>query len=157
YTGEVVPPDANVVAQRITTPLLGLGLVDAVPDAELIEIAHLEAALLPRTSGTLSMTTEISTGATRVGRFGWKAQNPTLHQFSGDAYINEMGITNPEFPNENCPQGNCASLAFNPVPTLNDDGTDVTLFTDFMSMLSPPPRGAITQQVTQGNVVFVAI
>ena len=157
FDGEVVPSQANVTALRITTPLFGLGLVDAVPDAELLEIARLEAALSPRTRGTPSMTTEIKTGATRVGRFGWKAQNPTLFQFSGDAYLNEMGITNPEFPNENCPQGNCAALAWNPAPTLNDDGTDVAAFTDFMTLLSPPPRGTITPQVIQGSVVFIAI
>lgn len=157
FNAEVVPSEANVTASRITTPLFGLGLVDAVPDAELLEIARLEAALAPRTAGTPSMTTDITTGATRVGRFGWKAQNPTLFQFAGDAYLNEMGVTSPQFPNENCPQGDCAALVYNPVPTLNNDGADVTLFADFMSMLSPPPRGDITRQVTQGNVVFIAI
>jgi hypothetical protein len=47
---------------------------------------------------------------------------PSLFVFSGDAYLNEMGITNPIFPNENCPQGNCALLAANPLPIRNDDG-----------------------------------
>ena len=141
FTGEVVPAGATVSAQRITTPLFGLGLVDAVPDEELRQLAQLEAATSPATAGTPSMTREIRTGRTRVGRFGWKAQVPTLHQFSGDAYLNEMGITNPEFPDENCPQGDCSLLAHNPRPDLNDDGTGVTRFTDFMTLLAPPPRG----------------
>ncbi|HUL49646.1 MAG TPA: di-heme oxidoredictase family protein [Gemmatimonadales bacterium] len=157
YVPEVVPPSANVAALRITTPLFGLGLVDAVPDAELLQLARLEARLAPSTQGTPSMTTEILTGKTRVGRFGWKAQNPTLHQFAGDAYLNEMGITNPEFPNENCPQGNCASLAFNPLSAVNDTGDGVTAFTDFMSMLGPPRRGAITRTTIAGGAVFVGI
>jgi len=154
---EHVPRRANVRAGRLTTPLFGLGLVDAVPDATLLDLAAREARNSPATAGTPSMTTEIATGATRVGRFGWKSQNPTLHQFAGDAYLNEMGITNPEFPTENCPQGNCAALAHNPVPTLNDDGEDVTKFADFMSLLGPPPRGPRSSVTELGGRVFGTI
>jgi len=140
FFAEQVPSTANVVAGRMTTPLFGLGLVDAVPDAELIGLALLERALT-RTPGTPSMVQDIATGETRVGRFGWKAQVATLHTFSGDAYLNEMGVTSPDFPNENCPQGDCAALVHNPVPGLNDEGDDVEAFTDFMTLLAPPPRG----------------
>ncbi|HKW41010.1 MAG TPA: di-heme oxidoredictase family protein [Gemmatimonadales bacterium] len=157
FSPEVVPATATITAQRITTPLFGLGLVDAVPDQELLALARLEATVSPRTAGTPNLVTEILTGRTRVGRFGWKAQVPTLFQFSGDAYLNEMGITNPEFPDENCPQGDCQVLAQNPAPGLNDDGTGVRQFTDFMTMLAPPPRGAVTPQVAAGGAVFVAI
>ena len=156
YVREVVPTQANVTAQRITTPLFGLGLVDAVPDAALLQLARFEATYFPATRGTPHMVTEISTGATRVGRFGWKAQVPTLFQFSGDAYLNEMGITNPEFPNENCPQGDCAALAFNPLPALNDEGEGVQKFADFMTLLGPPPRGPRSLQSVVGGAVFVA-
>src|SRR5206468_4035020 len=127
------------------------------PDAALLRLARLEAAASPATAGTPSITTEIRTGRTRVGRFGWKAQVPTLHQFSGDAYLNEMGITNPEFPTENCAQGDCSLLAFNPRPDLNDDGTGVTQFTDFMTLLAPPPRGDLTLQVFKGGGIFAII
>jgi CxxC motif-containing protein (DUF1111 family) len=55
-------------------------------------------------------------GATRVGRFGWKAQVASLHTFSGDAYLNEMGFTSPEFPNENPPQGTWRRWPTTPYP-----------------------------------------
>src|SRR5229473_2196149 len=157
FVGEVVPASATVTARRITTPLFGLGLVDAVPDEQLIQLARLEAATSPATAGTPSLTTEIRTGRTRVGRFGWKAQNPTLFQFSGDAYLNEMGVTSPEFPNESCPQGDCSLLSGNPVPGLNDDGGDVVAFTDFMSFLAPPPRGQISLGTLAGEAIFAAV
>ena len=157
FIGEVVPTEAGVTTRRITTQLFGLGLVDAVPDEELLRLARFEAVTSPTTAGTPSMTTEIRTGLTRVGRFGWKAQVPTLHQFSGDAYLNEMGITNPEFPSENCPQGDCSALAFNPRPDLNDDGSGVTKFTDFMTLLAPPPRGTRSLQVLEGGGIFATI
>jgi CxxC motif-containing protein (DUF1111 family) len=140
YVAEKVPRGANVVASRLTTPLFGLGLVDAVPDAELIGLAR--AQRNTRTPGIANMVTDLATGETRVGRFGWKAQVATLQTFSGDAYLNEMGITNPIFPNESCPQGNCAALEHNPMPTLNDSGAGVEAFKNFMTLLAPPPRGS---------------
>jgi CxxC motif-containing protein (DUF1111 family) len=139
---ERVPRGANVVASRMTTPLFGLGLVDAVPDQELIGLAQRQ----PRdVRGIANVLTDIATGETRVGRFGWKAQVATLQTFSGDAYLNEMGITSPNFPNENCPQGDCTALAHNPVPAVNDTGNGVTAFKDFMTLLAPPQRGSSSQ------------
>ncbi len=154
FIPEIVPRRANVSASRVTTPLFGLGLVDAVPDQALIELARQQARKTPSTAGTPNMVREIRTGALRVGRFGWKAQVPTLHQFSGDAYLNEMGITNPEFPNESVPQGDQEALDFNPAPDLNDDGEGVELFTAFMTLLGPPPRGARSNLTDAGARVF---
>ena len=158
YVAEQVPADATIRASRITTPLFGLGLVDAVPDEDFLKAAEFQAAATPQTAGTPNVVLEISTGQMRVGRFGWKAQVPTLFQFSGDAYVNEMGVTNPEFPTENCPQGDCTKLSFNPVPGLNDDGSNVAAFHDFMTFLAPPSRGSITAVMAgRGSQVFMEI
>jgi CxxC motif-containing protein (DUF1111 family) len=104
------------------------------------------------------MVDNLATSKKAVGKFGWKDGNPTLLQFSADAYLNEMGITSPIFPDENCPQGDCAALGFNPRPDVNDaDGADVQKFADFMTFLAPPARGTITLKTLIGEGVFVAI
>lgn len=150
FAAELVPSSANIVADRRTTPLFGLGLVDATPDATFIKLASDEAKANRDTAGVVSLVDNPDTGARGVvGRFGWKAQNATLHVFAGDAYVNEMGITNPSFPDENCPGGDCSLLACNPVPALNDDGGDVTAFADFMTFLAPPPAGKTTKAGAQ--------
>src|SRR5439155_1684983 len=78
-----------------------------------------------------------------------------LFEFSGDALLNEMGITNPGFPGENCPSGDCAELQFNPRPGLNDGGERVKALADFMKFLGAPPRDtAVTAEVTAGEAVF---
>ena len=100
------------------------------------------------------MVTDLLTRRAVVGKFGWKAQVPTLLQFTADAMLNEMGITNPQFRDEPCPQGDCAALAFNPAPALNDDGRDVESITNFVSMLAPPVRGVITDESRAGEQVF---
>jgi CxxC motif-containing protein (DUF1111 family) len=157
YLAELVPPEATITAQRRTTPLFGLGLVDAVPDATFYAISEEESHHPDGIAGLVSVVTKLSTGQPAVGKLGWKCQVPSLFQFSGDAYVNEMGITNPEFPNENCPQGDCDSLSCNPFPDVNDDGTGVEEFTDFMTFLAPPPRGQITAQAALGELVFRGI
>jgi CxxC motif-containing protein (DUF1111 family) len=157
YLAEVVPPEATIVAKRRTTPLFGLGLVDAVPDATFVAIANEERFNPDHIKGTVAMVPNIETGQLSVGKFGWKGQNPSLFQFSGDAYVNEMGITSPQFVDENCPQGDCDSLHCNPRPDMNDDGTDVALFADFMKFLAAPPRGPITGSAIVGELVFRSI
>jgi Di-haem oxidoreductase, putative peroxidase len=140
FDGEKVPKEATVVSRRRTTTLLGLGLVDATDDSTFIALAAAQAARGDGTAGRVSLVRNILNGMKTVGKFGWKAQVPTLQQFAGDAYLNEMGITTPLFPDENCPAGNCANLKFNPRPGLNDDGGNVDATTTFMRFLGPPPR-----------------
>jgi CxxC motif-containing protein (DUF1111 family) len=155
FTGEKVPPDATVTALRRTTPLFGLGLVDAVPDSTFEYVARIEAFFFPQQAGRPSRVQDIALGRTAVGRFGWKAQVPSLHQFAGDAYLNEMGVTNPEFPNENCPGGDCTLLAAcNPAPGLNDDGSGVVAFENFMTFLAPARRAGFGSQAIAGRKVF---
>lgn len=158
FAGESVPAAATVTALRRTIPLFGLGLVDATPDLTFRQLADAERAANPDTAGVVSLVDDPDTGARGVvGRFGWKAQNATLHEFSGDAYLNEMGITNPSFPDENCPNGDCGALVCNPAPQLNDDGGDVQAFADFMSLLAPPPRGPVGPQERQGEQIFTQL
>jgi CxxC motif-containing protein (DUF1111 family) len=155
--GDVRPAEATVVALRRSTSLLGLGLVDATDDSTFIALAQLQASRRDGTAGRVALVDNILAGMKTVGKFGWKAQVPTLQQFSADAYLNEMGITSPLFPNENCPSGNCDLLQSNPRPGLNDGGEAIDAAANFMRFLGPPPRGAITPDVLAGEQIFARI
>jgi CxxC motif-containing protein (DUF1111 family) len=157
FGGEIVPAEANVVARRKSQSLLGLGFVDAVPDETWRSIAEQEAQADPSTGGRVQLVFDPITGGTRVGKFGWKAQVPTLRAFSSDAMLNEMGITSPGFCDEVCPQGDCLALGFNPTPALNDDGRDASAMTDFVTMLAPPLRGAVSEDAVAGEMLFEQI
>jgi CxxC motif-containing protein (DUF1111 family) len=154
--GEPLPATANDVALRRTTALFGLGLVDATPDATFLALAASQPAAI---RGRAPLVPNLSLGHASVGKFGWKDQVPTLFQFSGDAYLNEMGITNPQFPLEQVPQGNPAFIAAcdgAPVEPadVEDDGDDVLAFADFMRLLSPPPAPNITGEAHSGDTIF---
>jgi CxxC motif-containing protein (DUF1111 family) len=156
---EVVPPEANVIARRITTPLFGLGLIEAIPDD-----AIRQNAARPKPDGVrgrVSTLVDVTTGATRVGRFGWKAQQATLLAFAGDAYLNEMGITSRFFPVENAPNGNRALLAiFDAFADPEDEvdpvtnKSDIDAAADFMRFLAPPPTVRLTQSASAGQTLF---
>ena len=158
--GEPVPADANVRALRRTTALFGLGLVDATPDATFQAIAAAQPIAI---RGRAPLVPNIRAGHATVGKFGWKDQVPTLHQFSGDAYLNEMGITNPEFPDEQVPQGNptltapCDGNPVEPGSVEDEGGEDRDQFTTFMTLLAPPPPPAITGQAHSGDTIFTQI
>jgi CxxC motif-containing protein (DUF1111 family) len=156
YVGEVVPSQATIVAGRLATPLFGAGLIDAVPSSLFASLAAFEARSSPSTAGQVSEVPDLVNGGTSAGRFGWKSQVPTIEQFSGDAYLNEMGLTSRLFPEDNCPQGNCALLACDPVVDVSVGNTAVDEAANFMRFLGPPPIGAITNDVMAGAKQFAA-
>jgi CxxC motif-containing protein (DUF1111 family) len=123
--------------------VFGDGLIEAVDDATFRAIATREPVAV---QGVVKVVTE--EGATRVGRFGWKDDHATLRAFSSDAYLNEMGITNPDRPTE---VSECAlaesgletPIVDEPEDPIDADGrTDIDRFADFMRGLNPPPSNA---------------
>jgi len=141
--------DANIhnVGRR-TTPLFGLGLVDAMPDAWFDFIAQTEPSSVRGTINRVappipdSRDPSQAIGKLRVSRFGLKAQEPGLVSFSADAYDNEMGITtqscykgssmlafaNENYPNNVAPPSGCNGGDLAPA---NPDGDpQVPVYTD---------------------------
>jgi CxxC motif-containing protein (DUF1111 family) len=159
---ERIPREANVVANRITTPLFGAGLVEAIPDAT---IQSLAAQSKPDgVRGRLSVVRDAITGITRIGRFGWKAQHASLNAFSADAYLNEMGVTNEIFPRENAPNGNALLLAESDKISDPEDITstgnpkpDFILTADYMRLLAAVPRATANASIIKGETVFKEI
>src|SRR5437016_4857951 len=99
---ERVPESETTRTFRTSLSILGDGLVEAVDDAALIDISKKQCKKDSGKICGLILRVPIleSPGETRVGRFGWKNQQASLLSFSGDAYLNEMGITNALFPDE---------------------------------------------------------
>ena len=86
-----MPAEATVVSLRNSTPLFGAGLMEAIPEATILVNAS-------SNGGRPNYVFNPDTGRTELGRFGWKAQVATLHQFAGDAYLNEMVHYQPQLP-----------------------------------------------------------
>jgi CxxC motif-containing protein (DUF1111 family) len=175
----------DVTTARTSLNLLGDGFVEAISNSTLLSIAASQPD--DAVSGHLVAGEAISVPVEeadpegdvtcRIGRFGWKDQHASLLSFSGDAYLNEMGITNRLFLNENTSLGrdvsdfdaipddadiDCGSV---PSPTPpgqitkcgEDDEFDIDAFTQFMRATKAPPRDyniAATHDAQDGESLF---
>jgi CxxC motif-containing protein (DUF1111 family) len=153
---------ANNLIFRIPTPTFGAGLIENLDDSTLLQNAANNANNNFGIAGALNHNGNDGT----ITRFGWKAQNKSLHIFSGEAYNVEMGISNLLFtqdrplPGEDGNGGtggqglpsNCLNLSGGGYPEDNSNPTatpnakvldDVSAFANFMRMLAPPPTGGV--------------
>ena len=151
---ERVIPDDAIRTFRISTNTLGNGFVEAIANSTLLAIRDKQPAEM-RGSAVIVPVLEAS-GTSRIGRFGWKSQHASLESFSADAYLNEMGITSPLFPEENTSSGRYVGFGsgYDPVADPEDDGEDVVAFADFMRATKAPPRGPISDDVLAGEALF---
>jgi Di-haem oxidoreductase, putative peroxidase len=148
----------NCVVGRAAVPLFGDGLVEAVDDQTFEKLAQLEPDAI---RGTVKMVTENFLQTAHVGRFGWKDDHAFLRAFAGDAYLNEMGITNPDNPTDtsSCAIGVTAyGLTLEDTgiedPTGSDGRADIDRFTDFMRALAPPPPMPQNSSSLNGAILF---
>jgi CxxC motif-containing protein (DUF1111 family) len=139
----------------MSSSILGDGYVECIGDADLIANRdsqyHTPFGDLHGLVLLVRATIDLDHSQERVGRFGWKCQLASLLDFAADAYLNEMGITNPLQPNENTAEGRPVD-AFDQDKENPDDpstpdhpfGEDTEKFAVFMrSTKAPPPDAAL--------------
>jgi CxxC motif-containing protein (DUF1111 family) len=152
----------NVIARRLPTPLFGAGLVEAIPDQSIVALEDPHDLDGDGISGRAARVNDTATRVERIGRFGWKAQHATLLAFSGDAYRNEMGITNDLFPDEMALGIDAQTMALcSPPGSGVEDVRSRTTglraidnFENFMKLLAPIGRGPVDDTVRAGEQVF---
>jgi len=139
---------------------VGDGFVEAIADETLIALARKQCATTRRKicGQVLRVPVLEAPGETRVGRFGWKNQHASLLSFSGDAYLNEMGITTRLFPNEITKLCNAAPEPNNqPGP---DGLDDLDKFARFMRATKAPARNLVLAAIgtaQRGSRLFDSI
>ena len=125
-----IPPQANATSRRSAMTLRGTALIDGVAVSDILAAQAAEPAAL---RGRLNALAD-----GRVGRFGWKAQTATLVEFMGEAFRDEMGVTNPlavhDFVN-GCGASNVG---------LEADAVPLTSIVAFLNTIDPPEPSAAT-------------
>lgn len=131
---EPSPPGATVV--RLYPPLLyGLGLVEAIPEQTLENLADPDDLDGDGVSGRVGRTAD-----GRLGRFGRKASVATIRELVEVALITELGLTNPAYPKEETNAGAPLPDGVDPAPDPEVDSAAVSALTDFVRFLAPPAR-----------------
>jgi len=159
---------------RVTTSTLGDGFVECISNTVL---QNNVAAQPFAQRGVLTAVPVVEAGnQLRIGRFGWKSQQASLLSFAGDAYLNEMGITNKfdggggrssSDPNAgkfeyHCSTAegvlNCTGAPFDPVADPEDDGDDVMAFADFIAATRAPGRqNPLPAAAVRGDSLFTSV
>ena len=157
---ERVPETETIRTFRLSVSLLGDGFVEALSDQTLIDLAERQCKSSHRKicGQVLQVPIVEAPGQMSVGRFGWKDQHASLLSFAGDAYLNEMGITNRLQPEEVTKLCNSAP---EPNDTPGPDGlSDVDHFARFIRATKAPARDsqlAGSAVATKGNGLFEKI
>jgi len=139
---EHVPATENIRALRAALNTLGDGFVEAIDDNTLLAIAAQQART---THGkihgeAIEVPVLEAPGKNRIGRFGWKDQHSSLLSFIGDAYLNEMGITNRLKPADETTIG---KVTADPEDVPDNLGlADIDHFAQFIRGTKAPPRDA---------------
>lgn len=156
-----VPANTNVQARRISPPMLGDGLIEAIADDTLIALEDQGRRNADLTGGRVHRLIDAATSRLRIGRFGWKAQHATVLAFAADAFRTEMGITNDIFRQEVGAGFTLEQLAGCDTTVDPEDKPDpatglrgIDRLADFVKFLAPPQRGPVNAEAAAGEAVF---
>lgn len=147
------PMPSNVMTSpRVALPVFGRGLLEAISENTLLFLADEADANTDGISGRANYVWDYSTGARAIGRFGWKANNPTLLQQVAGAYHGDMGVTNPLFQIESsfgAPQFDGKTDD----PEIDEEILEVATF--YMQTLAVPARRNFSDPLVQrGEKLF---
>jgi len=157
---EHVPVTENIHALRAALNTLGDGFVEAIDDSTLLAIAQQQPDLSDgRIHGeAIQVPVLEAPGQTRIGRFGWKDQHSSLLSFIGDAYLNEMGVTNRLRPHDTTTIGKTTT---DPEDVPDSLGlADIDHFAEFVRGTKVPPRDATlasTPDALAGQALFAKL
>jgi CxxC motif-containing protein (DUF1111 family) len=95
-------PKDLLISPRVAPAVFGLGLLEAIPESYIFGRADPNNKNMDGISGKANMVWDQEAGNMRLGRFGWKANQPSLKQQNAGAFLGDVGITSDLFIDENC-------------------------------------------------------
>jgi CxxC motif-containing protein (DUF1111 family) len=143
------------VSLRLPPSLIGLGLLEAIAENDILARADPEDADGDGISGRPNRARDPRTGQPVLGRFGWKAGQPSLWLQNATALHEDLGVTTPVFPDAICAASDpaCAAAPGTSEPEL--DAAHLEQLTRYIRLLEPPARrGAGDPELVRGEALF---
>jgi CxxC motif-containing protein (DUF1111 family) len=140
---EHIPTTEHIRTLRAALNTLGDGFVESIDDSTLLAIAQHQAEMSEGKIRGEAIQVPVleAPGQTRIGRFGWKDQHSSLLSFIGDAYLNEMGVTNRLRPKDTTTVG---KVTPDPEDVPDNLGlADIDHFAQFVRGTKVPPRDSV--------------
>ncbi len=145
--------EGAMTSLRNAPPLVGLGLLEAVPEEAVVKIA--QAQKNAGLNGRPNYVWDAVNKRTALGRFGWKANTPSLLQQVAGAFLGDIGVTSWIFPDQNCPPVQHACQIQDPAnnpEVIKADLDDMELW--LRGLAVPAPRNANDPVVLRGEELF---
>lgn len=143
---------------RVAPAMPGMGLLEAVPEADIVARADPDDRDGDGISGRANRVWNPATGRIELGRFGWKANAADVLAQSAGAAHGDMGLSNRVFPDENCPtpQAACAAAVRGDAHDLRDAHLDKLVF--YLQVLAVPDRRRVDAATeSRGESLFAEI
>ena len=143
------------ISPRIATQMIGLGLLEAITEDDLLALADPNDEDNDGISGKANYVWDEENQQTVIGRFGHKANQPTLRQQVASAFLGDLGITSPVFPNENCfeNQEDCLNATVGGTPDVEENEFHKVVV--YNSLVAVPMRRAWdTEEILIGKTLF---
>ncbi len=147
-----------MLSPRIAPQIIGVGLLEAIPEADILHNAQEQARMPGPIKGEPNQVWDLVSQKMMIGRFGWKANVPTIAHQTAAAFAGDMGITSSYLPDENCTeiQQDCRAAprgAGGKAPEIDDDTLGHVIF--YQATLAPPARrDAAHPEVLRGRKLF---
>ncbi len=147
--------DDIMISPRLAPQVMGVGLLEAIPETDIIANADPDDVDGDGISGRANIVWDPKLGSKNLGRFGWKAEVSTVENQVAEAFSGDIGITSVLAPEQNCPaaQKSCADSPNGGTPELTDErlGT-VTFYNRTLSV--PAMRDTESSTVLAGAERF---
>lgn len=143
------------ISVRLAPAVIGLGLLEAIPTETMEKLADPEDRNKDGISGRVNKVWDAASGKATVGRFGWKAEQPSVRQQVAGAFIDDMGLTSSLFPQENhtAAQSNLVIFTSGGSPEISDEIMNAVVL--YSQTLAVPARREIYHpQVQKGERLF---
>lgn len=143
-----------LISPRVANQMVGLGLLEAIEENTILSFSDATDSNNDGISGKPNYVHDFSSNTQKLGRFGWKANQPSIKQQVAGAFLGDMGITTSLFPSENVPTGVDASTIPNGgSPEISDVNFNrVVLYSSTLAV--PARRNHSNQNVLNGKKTF---
>jgi CxxC motif-containing protein (DUF1111 family) len=152
----LMAPDV-MVSPRIAPQLIGVGLLEAIPEAEILRNAAEQAAATGPVKGQPNRVWDAALGREALGRFGWKANVATIAHQTAGAFAGDIGITSPLSPQAACTpaQADCRAKAELSGTKPEIDAKTLADVVFYQAVLAPPARRRVNDAAVQrGEQLF---
>jgi CxxC motif-containing protein (DUF1111 family) len=153
---------ATTLSPRVSPPMIGLGLVEQIAPSDILAHADPDDRNSDGISGKAAMVRDGHSGEPVLGRFGWKAQTPSIREQSADALAGDIGVSSPEVPHHwgDCTgkEPDCLKMDTGVQPRLGDTEAPppvMDLITFYAKNLAVPARRDVAKKdVLAGKQAF---